>query len=315
MNIISIKKIKKKETYPNLKNVAEEWLLYKKYSIKDSTYFRYNYIINKYINPLIGEERIDMLEQYNFTTFIQNETDKLSLKTIKTVLIVLKSILKYSERKYDFNYKLDLIPIPKCREQEEIKILNKKEINKLEKYCYNNATLKNIGILICLNTGLRIGEICALQWDNIDLKNKKIYINKSIQRIYKNKKCTEVRIDTPKSEKSVREIPISNKLYKILKDSKKCYEYDQKAFFLTGKIDRYVEPRSYQYTFKQILKECRIQDYKFHCLRHTFATNCIQIGMDTKSLSEILGHTSVNITLNRYVHSSYDIKKKYLEKL
>lgn len=134
-----------------------------------------------------------------------------------------------------------------------------------------------------------------------------------MQRIIKKGQKSEVIIDTPKSQKSIRAIPISKKLYDVIKPLKT--KHNDENYFLTGSKDKYIEPRNYQYMFKTILKNCKIKKYKFHALRHTFASDCIEVGMNIKALSEILGHASVDITLNIYVHSSYKQKKKYLEKL
>lgn len=132
--------------------------------------------------------------------------------------------------------------------------------------------------------------------------------------MYTVEKKTEIIIDSSKTESSIRAIPMSDKIYHILKELRKKYETES-FFFLTGSKVQYIEPRSYQNMFKRILKASKVKEYKFHVLRHTFATNCIKVGMDIKSLSEILGHASVDVTLNRYVHSSYEMKKKFLEKL
>lgn len=144
------------------------------------------------------------------------------------------------------------------------------------------------------------------------MENRTINVKKTLQRVYIEKKSSVI-IDIPKTRTSIRSIPMSDKLYKILQPIQKHYKKED--FFLTGSQTKFLEPRSYQYIYKCILKESNVKPYKFHILRHTFATNCIEVGMDPKSLSEILGHSNVNITLNRYVHSSYKIKKKYLEKL
>lgn len=204
--------------------------------------------------------------------------------------------------------------LPKMN-QKEIQILSNKEKPKLEKYCIEQNSLKSLGILICLNTGLRIGEVCALRWENIDFESKKIHIEKTIERIYsKEENKTIVIIDTPKSITSVRTIPINSKLYNILKQIRgKSKKTD---FVLTGSSEHYVEPRNYQYHFKEILKRSKVKKYKFHTLRHTFATNCIEAGMDIKSLSEILGHADVSITLNIYmcihqIRQKENILKKY----
>ena len=174
--------------------------------------------------------------------------------------------------------------------------------------------MKSLGILLSLNTGLRIGEICALKWENIDLKEKNIYVKKTLQRVYdtENKK-TKIIIDKPKTENSIRCIPLNSKIYEELNKIKKGFS--EKDFFLTGADGIYIEPRVYQNYYKNMLKSSKVKEYNFHVLRHTFATNCIEVGMDIKSLSEILGHATVDITLNRYVHSSRKMKEKYLEKI
>ena len=310
MKILRNIKLKKTKT---LEEASNNWLLYKRPSIKESTYFRYKYIINHYILSYFQNKTIYYFENYDFNIYINYLSSKISAKTVKDVIIVFKSILKYSERKFNVDYMLDLISTPK-HEEDEIHILTDKEKETLEQYCLKSNDLRTIGIAICLNTGLRIGEICALTWKNINLKDNVFTISKSLQRIYKGKNNTVVQINTPKTRKSIRKIPISKKISNVLKNLKiKNYTGDE--YFLTGCKEKYVEPRNYQYLFKKCLKDCKIKDYNFHILRHTFATNCIKIGMDVKSLSELLGHSNVNITLNKYVHSSYITKKKFLEKL
>lgn len=293
-------------------DIAEEWLTYKKNSVKQSTYYKYAYNIQKYLNEEIGKIELNKLEKYNFNSMIQNISPELSAKTVKEIANILKSILKYAEQKYDINVKIDLISSPKVQ-IEDVEILSKREKEKLQKYCLKEASLRSYGILVCLYAGFRIGEICALRWEDIDLEKRVIHVQRTLQRLYKEDKTTQVVIDTPKTRNSVRSVPISNKLYKILKPLKG--KHKKEDFFLTGKSDKYIEPRNYQYYFKICLKNCKVKHYKFHVLRHTFATNCIEVGMDVKSLSEILGHASVDVTLNRYVHSSYGRKKKFLEKL
>ena len=194
-------------------------------------------------------------------------------------------------------------------------ILSKTERRKIIKYCLEENSLKTLGIIICLNTGLRIGEICALKWKGINLEKREINIRNTLQRIYDEpQKKTRIIIESAKTRTSIRNIPITNKLYNLLYPLRKKYKDDD--FFLTGSSEKYIEPRRYQQIFKNILKICNIKkSYKFHILRHTFATECIEVGIDPKSLSEILGHSDVSITLNRYVHSSYKLKRKYLEKL
>lgn len=307
-NIKNTIKARRKEKYFN--EIADEWIEYKKNVVKESTY--YNYVINieKHLKPYFKNTKIENIVNYN--GLIHQLTEEKSTKTVRDIITILKAILKYYEEEYSCNLKIKKVSIPK-QEKKRVKILTKNEKNKLEKYCLKINNLKTLGIIICLNTGLRIGEICALKWENINLEEGNIYVKKTIQRIYnKNTHSTKVIIDKPKTATSIRTIPINTKLYEILKPLSK--KYKKNNFVLSG-TNEYVEPRSYQYTFKEILKESKLKPYKFHCLRHTFATECIEVGMDIKSLSEILGHTDISITLRVYVHSSDKQKKKYLEKL
>ena len=232
---------------------------------------------------------------------------------MRDIVTKLKEIINFYEEEHNTKLNIKKMSLPKMN-KKEIQILSNKEKQKLEKYCIQQNDLKSLGILICLNTGLRVGEVCALRWENVDFETRRIHVEKTIERIYsKEENKTIVIIDTPKSITSVRTIPINSKLYNILKQIRgKSKKTD---FVLTGSSEHYVEPRNYQYHFKEILKRNKVKKYKFHTLRHTFATNCIEAGMNIKFLSEILGHADVSITLNIYVHSSDKAKRKYLEKI
>lgn len=295
----------------NFRVVTEEWLKYKKNTVKKSTYYNYSYSVEKYLYPRFADQDITQIKDYN--DFIEKLTDTLAPKTVRDIITKLKEIINFYEEEHNTKLNIKKMSLPKMN-KKEIQILSNKEKPKLEKYCIEQNSLKSLGILICLNTGLRIGEVCALRWENIDFESKKIHIEKTIERIYsKEENKTIVIIDTPKSITSVRTIPINSKLYNILKQIRgKSKKTD---FVLTGSSEHYVEPRNYQYHFKEILKRNKVKKYKFHTLRHTFATNCIEAGMNIKFLSEILGHADVSITLNIYVHSSDKAKRKYLEKI
>lgn len=257
---------------------------------------------------------IKELEKYDYLEFIDELNQYYAPKTVRDILVKLKSILYYAQDEYDLKVKINKMVGPKL-DSEPLVILSKREKGKLEKMCFKQNTLKSLGIIIALNTGLRIGELCALKWKNIDLEKREIRVKETLQRIYDDEqKKTMIIIDTPKSKKSVRNIPISNKIYEKLVPLKK--KYKDSDLFLTGDSEKYIGPRNYENAFKDLLKMSKLKrKYKFHITRHTFATNCIEVGMDIKSLSEVLGHASVEITLNKYVHSSYKTKKKYLEKL
>lgn len=306
-NEINVRRIK-------FEQLSNNWLAMKKGEIKESSYANYSYFLQKYWMPNLGNLTIKELEEFNFNQIISELNIYLSPKTVRDCVSILKAILYYAEQEYSCNMRIRKIVGPKLH-KEPLLILNKREKNKLEKHCLELNTLKLLGIIISLNTGIRIGEMCALKWKNIDLDKREIRIRNTLERIYSEKeKKTKVIIDTPKSITSTRNIPITDKIYSILIKLKKLYKPED--FFLTGKPEKFIEPRNYQSTFKKILKESKIRKaYTFHILRHTFATNCIEVGMDIKSLSEVLGHANVEITLNKYVHSSYKRKKKFLEKL
>ena len=303
-----------KEEEMTFGELAEEWLLYKKHQIKESSYFRYKYLIDKYLDEILSEVLVRDMENIDLNRMVEDLLKKYSTRTVKNIVLQLKSVLSYAEKKYKYDFQLELLISPKVN-YKTVTTLKKEEETLLKEYCSKSKEFRDIGLLVCMYTGMRIGEICALTWKDIDLENNLIYINRTMERIYVGNKKTIIFIGDPKSKSSVRAIPIVNKLSRLLMRLKTKYHFENNVFLLSGSNKKFIEPRNYQYWFKRRLEKLKISSYKFHILRHTFATNCIRIGMDVKSLSEILGHSSVTVTLNRYVHSSYDVQKKYLEKL
>ena len=314
MWLIERVKVLKNKNKVTFEKIANEWLNLKEKEIKKSTYSNYKYSINKYLMPKLRKCTLKTLEKYNFIEFVDELNQEYAPKTVRDILSKLKAILYYAQDEYGIEIKTKKIVTPKL-DIEPVVILSRRERARAENTCLKDNTLKSLGIVVCLNTGLRIGEICALKWKNIDFEKREIKVRQTLQRIYDEKmNNTKIIIDTPKSKKSVRNIPISDKLYEILKPLNK--KFNPEDFFLTGNAEKYIEPRNYQHAFKDMLRKSKIKTiYKFHTLRHTFSSNCIEVGMDVKSLSEILGHASVEITLDRYVHSSYKNKKRFLEKL
>ena len=232
MNVFNkLKKLMKKEDDKmKFENIAYEWLEYKRNSVKESTYYNYMFIIDKYLKSKYENKNIE--ELINFNGLVQELSQNLSSKTIRDIVNVLKAILRYYEEEYKTNLNYRRISVPKL-ERNHIKILSDKEKQKIKKYCLEENSLKSLGIILCLNTGLRIGEICALKWKNIDLEEKNLYVKKTLQRVYNRKnKTSNVILDRPKTECSIRCIPINKKLYEILKSIKKKYEDED--FFLTG---------------------------------------------------------------------------------
>ena len=307
--LMTQKLVQKKRIY--FEDMANSWFIYKNLTVKTSTYYNYKYLVNTYLSERFQKYTIEEFIGFNVNQMILELSERLSPKTVKGIISVFISILNYAEEKYKIRFLLEPIAMPKPQIYD-LQVLSLREQIKLEEFCLNHNDNRYIGIVLDLYTGLRIGELCALTWENIDLRNKRILVTKTLQRIYLAKSKTAILIDSPKSVNSIRKIPMNDKVYEILKLQKN--KNKEQDFFLTGN-KRYIEPRRYQYTFNKILKEAGLRDYNFHILRHTFATNCIKVGMDPKSLSEILGHSNVNITLNKYVHSSDKIKKKFLQKL
>lgn len=189
-------------------------------------------------------------------------------------------------------------------------MLSNSERKKLETYLLGNVNLSNICTLLSLYTGLRIGEVCGLKWEDIDLKKGCLSVNKTVERISLGNGKTKVVVGDPKTESSIRKVYVPTFIIELLKEHNKASD----LFVLSGKL-KPTEPRTLQYRFEKILKKAGIRDMTFHSLRHIYATLCIEKGMDIKTLSELLGHSDVKITLNTYVHPSDKLKRKYVKRL
>lgn len=283
---------------------AEEWLVEIENKNKRSTCVKYNFIYKKYLYTSFGNYRVNEINNQIIQKFISQE---LSESITKSIYCVINQILSYTSKRYG----VALIKLNKENQKvkhKPVEVLTKIEQTKLFSILYYNTDVYKAAIILCLHTGLRIGELCALKWEDIDLENKLMYIQRTVQRIAvcKKEKKTELLETAPKSEYSKREIPISKYIVELLLS----FNHDKKYIFGGNKP---MEPRTLQYHFKKYLQDAKIPNKNFHVLRHTFATNCIEGGSDVKSLSEILGHSDVQITLNRYVHPSIEAKRRYLE--
>lgn len=302
------------------KTVACDWFNTQKVLIKTSSVAKYSNILNLYLLPIYGQQSICTISRNDVTSFSRTllvsggvKGNGLSPKTVNSILSVLKNIFKYAEREKMLMV-ADIRDINVKQPQKPMRILSYNEQGRLTRYLYDNLTPCHLGILLCLFTGLRIGEICALKWGDIFLSEKYIYVHHTMQRIQTNNSSgrkTEIVIMPPKSDCSIRQIPIPADILKLLLLNKK----QDDAYLLTGKAQKYIEPRSMENHFKAVTEKCCITGVNFHALRHTFATRCVELGFDIKSLSEILGHASVSITLNRYVHPSMELKQKNMDML
>lgn len=283
-----------------------QWLKYQKLSVKITTYTYYLNVVNKYIIPFLGNMPLDLLTEDSIINFVTCLNNKFNLKdsTIREIVTVLMQILKYCNKEIK-------IKLPKIN-KKEIHTLNCIEKNKLEKYILNNIDNYSIGILISLYTGLRIGELCALQWKDINLTTGILSISKTLTRVCNldNKLSkTKLIIIAAKTNNSIRKIPIGKNLITLLHKVKNNQSEDNYVLTSTSK---FIDPRNFYNQYKKIMKNCNLEQYNFHALRHTFATTCTEKGLDPKSLSEILGHSDIRITLSLYVHPNMESKQNFM---
>lgn len=301
-------------TEKNISQIADLWKEEKRQFVKKSTFAAYSLIVETHLQPAFGN--LTAITEKDVQDFVLHKLNGgLSQKTIKDMLIVLRMILKFGAKKnYCVYAPIDVI-FPTDRERQELEVLSIANQKKIMRFIEDNFTFRNLGIFICLSTGIRIGEICALTWDDIDIENGVIHIRKTIQRIYVKEngiKKTELLIDTPKTATSMRDIPMIKDLYEILKPLKKVVNNDY--FVLTNEATP-TEPRTYRNYYKKLLDKLGIPPIKFHGLRHSFATRCIESKCDYKTVSVILGHSNISTTLNLYVHPNYEQKKKCIDKM
>jgi integrase len=298
-----------------IEKVAQEWLNKIKLRLKQSSFGNYYGITYNHILPYFENCYIAVITRETVEKFIDYKLKDLSVKTVHDIASKLIQMLKFAERQCyikDFNYDIDLPTLQK----KELKLLNYTDEQRLNAYLKKNLTFENFGIILAKSIGLRIGELCALQWSDFNLEKGTVNITKTLQRV-KNHDVnaptkTKIVITAPKSQKSVREIPLPDTLMPIVK---KLYNRSNPdTYILTGTI-KYSEPRNVQKKFKKLLNLLGIININFHSLRHLFATRAVESGFDIKSLSEILGHSTVKFTLDRYVHSSFELKRENMNKM
>ncbi len=295
---------------------CDEWLRIQKTRVKESTYIKYDNILRLHIFPELGE--------YNFmgitTSIVEDFKQKLlnekslSPKTVKDILIVLHSILAHVAKQNPGMPQTVEIQYPR-ESKREMRVLSIEEQHRFISYLQEQPDECKSGILLALMTGLRIGELCALRWENIYLENRTIRVCSTMQRLRdsngEGKSKTRVVVGDPKSETSDRIIPMSESAAGL------CAKMlpENPAFYFLTNSERYMEPRALQYRLHKYTEDCGLEGVHFHTLRHTFATRCIEVGFELKSLSEILGHANTSVTLGRYVHSSLALKRDNMNKL
>lgn len=301
-----------------VEDLALLWLEYKKESIKFSTYCNYCLKVQNHIINNIGIIKLADLNNevlYHFEQQLKTK-NKLSNKSMNDIIVIFNQIIKYGIKKKLITNLLDNLKT-KRESPKVIQILSTREVNILVNSIKLKFDKKDIGILLSLFMGIRLGEICALQYQDINFEEKTIAISKTIQRVKnpdKSNQKTKIIIDEPKSQNSKRILPIPSFLLNYLLEYKPELKSWKECYILTG-TKKYIEPRCYEYYFEKKLLEYDIKKINFHILRHTFASRAIESGMDIKMLSELLGHSDIKLTMQLYIHPTLESKSHFLEKL
>jgi integrase len=304
----------------DVKTIGALWLKSIRHTVKESTYANYESILEKQILPELGNILLTEIDNSRLSSFIQGKLDKkMASGSIHVMTSVLKGILHYGEI-LGFS-PAEALCFPKvggsaCR----VSIMSTEHYRKLEQHLLNHLNPFCFGILLCMNTGIRVGELSGLRWEDIDFPEKKMYIRRTVSRI-RNLEQTEdsqsneqpktiLHIGSPKTVNSERVIPLPDRILTLAKDLQ-----GQDSCYIMSGTEKCMEPRTIQRQFTTILKKCEIPHINIHALRHQFSCRWVEQGFDTKSLSEILGHTSVKTTLDLYVHIRMDTKREYMNQL
>lgn len=301
--------------------LLDEWLGFVRSGVKESTYAKYVFNTERHIRPVLGQKAVTHLTTSDIDAFTREklargnlrEEGGLSSKTVNSLLSIIKLALAFGEERGlrpDGRLSIHNVRQPLPR----IQVLQIAEQAKLEQYLLEGVTGEKLGILISLYTGLRIGEVCALQWGDIDFDTNTLFVRRTLMRIQNTEpdapKKTKVVISKPKTANAYRAIPLPGFLADILKE----YRGAPENYVVSGRM-RFKETRNMYAAYKRSMGKIGLDQYNFHALRHTFATRCVENGFDIKSLSEILGHADVSITLRRYVHPSMELKRQQMERL
>lgn len=292
---------------------AQEWMEKKKGQWKPTTYDTYRRLVDRYIVPVLGDYKIEdvttgVLE--NFTGEIQKKSARsLTAGYQKYVCSIARQILEFASEQEQIPVQLPSMPEFQIQ-KSSTQLPSEKEFEVLKNYLVRHVEDETcLGILVAMYTGIRIGELCALRWKDVNLEVGSLTISSNLQRVcvYEDgeNKGTQVCMQMPKTLQSFRTVPLPDSLLQILQAKKR----DPEIYLIPGKKQEWTDVRTLQYRFASILKKCGLEPFRFHMLRHAFASRCIWQGCDIKSLSEVLGHSSVQITMDIYVHSSMKQKK------
>ena len=299
--------------------ISEQWLYSVRHGVKESTFSHYQYTLRHYLQPVFGDFKVSALSEkileqglLAVITPANGKQKPLGATMAQECLSMLRRICKYAAHFHLIRPLEIMVKLP----QKSPKVLlpfTTEEQKKLQSFVMDAPTPRKIGLLLGFQLGLRIGEICGLQWGDFDLKLGTLKINRTVCRISCGNGHTKVVIQTPKTRTSRREIPIPKQLLIMLKRLRG--NTSNSTWLLSGTESKPTEPRCYRKSIKAYLKQSTVRQVRPHALRHTFATTCLQAGCDVKTLSELLGHANANITLQRYVHSDLTRKRREMNRI
>lgn len=297
--------------------VTNEWLMIKKLAVKYSTYIKYETVILKHLNIKFKDLFINDINEEIVMTYFHEllSSNDYSINTVKIFRYVLKSILDYAQIKYNIpGINFDFIKLKKTN--KVVKVLTSRESIALETYCFQHQENYSVAVLLSLYGGFRLGEVAGLKWEDIDFQNGLIHVNRTIERLKTkdNQNKTQLMVLEPKTHTSKRIVPIPNFILDFLKLYYQKQDDIEAEYYVYTCSSKTPDPRNIQYHYNKICKLLNFQSH-YHTLRHTYATNCVMNNIDVKSLSEMLGHSSVSITLELYVHSSLEFKMIQVEKI
>lgn len=302
-------------------DILDAWLQSKRLSVKESSYGKYRHTVGCYIRPYLGDCRACDLTTELVADYVQNllhngrqDGQGLAPKTVQDILVIVKDTVSFAAAQgIRLPCRLERMSVK--QKATEMRVFTQEEQRKLTTFLLDSPDTYKFAVLLCLYTGLRVGEVCALRWCCIDIGRQVLRVQATVQRVRDPEPGggpkTKMLFAEPKSKCSIRDIPLPEQMLPLIEK----FRGSPDDFILSDSADQCPDPRALQYRFKRYLSLCGLEDANFHALRHTFATRCVEKGFELKSLSEILGHANVNITLNRYVHSSFALKKENMDRM
>ena len=278
-------------------------------TVKLSTYVSYKSKLSVHVLPQLGEIKLTELKKEEVQTLCDQLEEKLSDASVHTVFRVFHTCLSVAEEKELIaKNPADAIRLPQMGKRAS-RALSTDEQKRLKQVA--SLSTNGLAVLIALETGMRIGEISGLKWSDIDWKRREVHVRRTLQRLTDNNGKSQVVEGLPKTKSSTRVIPLSKRLYHQLWQQKNSSE---EAYILSN-TEKSVEPRVIRYQFKQMSKEAGLSDVTFHTLRHTFATRCLEVGVNIATISALLGHRSIKMTLDVYTHSLLSQEREAIDQV